>query len=339
MTTLPAPLFGRSPRPVARVLVWAGAAVAVAAFSALDYWAAFHPPCLDFLPAVLLALAGGFAALVASVAWLRGKPTQFLESVMRWSCGGLVFGLVLYLALFFSFTLPLPDHYHREVIGWGLTDEARSELRGPPPMSVPDLVREWDSEVDRVYTGTSLDAMRTVFVALWVVLFLNLGLFVATVASAYDLNARMIARDVADSFRRLPPGTPTELVGALRKAIEDVRAEGGPGENIRGSILAVEGTLEGETSLLQRIAAGAGEKLKETTVEKQIEELRKKGILPGHIASEFHTIRVFGNKARHKDEAVTAKQADLVIRHGLSVVEWFCCEYQHGPRLKRPAPR
>ena len=37
------------------------------------------------------------------------------------------------------------------------------------------------------------------------------------------------------------------------------------------------------------------------------EYLREKGVIPAEISSYFHTIRIFGNKARHGEERIRFK--------------------------------
>lgn len=66
--------------------------------------------------------------------------------------------------------------------------------------------------------------------------------------------------------------------------------------------------------------------------EKKVVGLR---LLPDELASCLHTIRVLSNKADHQAERIVLSNTDAENALGLfvRVLEWFYCEYEHGPRL------
>jgi hypothetical protein len=165
---------------------WAIALAVVFIVPLLDYWAGLHPPCLDFPVAAVLSVTVAVAAFAVGAAGLRNKPVPALARLLRWCCLAVGVCLITYLALFFNYTLPLPDHYNREIIGWELTPTAEKTIHGDLPKTVPELLREWGSDVDHVFTGRSIAVMKTVFVALWVLLYAYFGLGAAIAVRLTD---------------------------------------------------------------------------------------------------------------------------------------------------------
>lgn len=77
--------------------------------------------------------------------------------------------------------------------------------------------------------------------------------------------------------------------------------------------MTVSRVLEGSRGLLGAIASASSHQLKGFELEKQIEELAQKGIVPGEIASDLHWIRVRANKARHNVEKKTLTVNDAEV--------------------------
>jgi hypothetical protein len=194
MTAMPAQILDLVPRDLARLPRRTGGFVAVVCFGLLDYWEGLHPPCLHYNAGVLLTAAVAGIAFLLTLAALREKPRSDLVWFLRAVGVATVLGSVAYLALFVSYTLPLPGHYTREITSWSLTPEARSALEGPNPQSVREQAISWDSDLDdHVFTGSSLAVMRAVFVTLWVLVFLGLG---AAAASAVLLSEHAVCAGV-----------------------------------------------------------------------------------------------------------------------------------------------
>jgi tetratricopeptide (TPR) repeat protein len=127
----------------------------------------------------------------------------------------------------------------------------------------------------------------------------------------------------------------TDIDAELRRELHDVLRTLRDASNIPGAIMTVSRLLEGDKGLLGAIAVAGRHVLKGSTLDKQIEELAAKGIIPGEIASDLHWIRVRANKARHKIEkkTLTVNDAEASLDRALSVVEWFYCHYEYGPGL------
>ena len=117
----------------------------------------------------------------------------------------------------------------------------------------------------------------------------------------------------------------------LQTALRTLRDAG----NIPGTILSLSRMIEGERGLLGRVAEACGRKLKGYTLDPQIQELAEKGIIPGELASDLHWLRVRATKARHNIEKLELKldDAETALGRVLRVLEWFYCEYPHGPCL------
>ena len=128
----------------------------------------------------------------------------------------------------------------------------------------------------------------------------------------------------------------SDLDEGIRKEVQDALRTLRDAANVPGTIMTISRLLEGSRGLLGAIAAGGQHKLKGFELEKQINELAQKGIVPGEIASDLHWIRVRANKARHNVEkkTLTIHEAEVGLDRVLSVLEWFGCEYEHGPRLQ-----
>jgi hypothetical protein len=64
-------------------------------------------------------------------------------------------------------------------------------------------------------------------------------------------------------------------------------------------------------------------------------EQMSRGLVPAQIISTMHSVRVWGNKAAHKDESLGLTEDDvaLVVRSALRVVEWYCAEFERGPKI------
>lgn len=86
-------------------------------------------------------------------------------------------------------------------------------------------------------------------------------------------------------------------------------------------------------NLIEKVEDSSGARTKDISLINRIDNLMNKGILPAEIASYFHTIRVFANKARHGAEKIGFNMRDIenILGILLRIYEWFYCEYEKGP--------
>jgi len=69
-----------------------------------------------------------------------------------------------------------------------------------------------------------------------------------------------------------------------------------------------------------------------------IDALQARNTIPAEIASYLHTLRVFANKARHREgQRIDFKRIDVENIFGilLRTIEWYYCEYPDGPKYPR----
>ena len=64
-------------------------------------------------------------------------------------------------------------------------------------------------------------------------------------------------------------------------------------------------------NLIERVEDSSSVRTKDISLINRIDSLMNKGILPAEIASYFHTIRVFSNKARHGAEKIGFNMRDI----------------------------
>jgi hypothetical protein len=153
------------------------------------------------------------------------------------------------------------------------------------------------------------------------------GLLVAGRAGPSDpLTARLKAR--VDGW---PAGVAPQLRTELQQALR-ILADA----NVPLAILNVSILLEGEHGLLGKVAAAHGRPLQGGNLFAQIEDLAKKGIVPGDIMSDLHWIRRRSNSARHDKSSVTMDDAHMTINRAIHVVEWYHYRFERGPRLPVP---
>jgi hypothetical protein len=59
------------------------------------------------------------------------------------------------------------------------------------------------------------------------------------------------------------------------------------------------------------------------------------GLLPRAVETYLHPLRIVSNQVDHRVEEVefTAAHAEHALNSFLLVLEWFYCQYAHGPRL------
>lgn len=136
-----------------------------------------------------------------------------------------------------------------------------------------------------------------------------------------------------EQIAALAPVVDTTLRQTLQEAVDILRRLQSPGQ----ALLSAATALEGEARLLGLIAAYAKAPLTKSVLEGQIEELRKAGHLPGQLASDFHWVRVYGNKVRHSSAdpglEITVEDAQTALRLVLRGVCWLYCHWEKGPRL------
>jgi hypothetical protein len=137
---------------------------------------------------------------------------------------------------------------------------------------------------------------------------------------------------VDERVAALKPEVNKDLRTEIQHALVTLREAG----NIPGAFMTISRSLEGHDGLLGLIASACGYTLKGFNLEKQINELAERGIIPGEIASDLHWIRVRANKARHKSEkkTLTVNDGEMCLDRALCVIEWFGCQYEHGPLLR-----
>jgi Mg-chelatase subunit ChlD len=136
-----------------------------------------------------------------------------------------------------------------------------------------------------------------------------------------------LSDDVREDFRR-----------ELRSLLRTLRNAGNPigvivamsrlSLRLVGEILARAGHERRSDNLYDCIALAAG-----GDADKKIKGV---GVLPAELASYLHTIRVFSNKADHDAERVLLQvgHAENALDQFLHVLEWFYCQYEHGPKLR-----
>jgi hypothetical protein len=282
----------------------------------LDYWEGIHPPCLDEREAVLIS--GTLAAITFGVglAAMQGKPVAALVRLLKRCCAGTVLILVIYLSLFFSFSLPLPDHYHREIIGWRLTDDAESRLAGPIPKSPADLVREWNSDVEKVFTSSSVGIMRTVFVIVWTLLFICFGLAMATAtgireqsscAGVYELD------NLGHRVETLGQKNP-QLAELLGHAYRYIRTD--PGSSLTKSRMILE------TVVLKMYQMAMGRPPRKPLLGEMLNDNQFTRTLgDSRIVDLMNVIRTIGNFGPHGNQG-TSEDAASALDRLCEVIEW-----------------
>lgn len=163
-----------------RIHVWKFlSTVVLLTTAAAEWWVCFGPPWLTH--AAIASLTSVFSLTVYFIAfWLLITNRQTLSSRILLTAGGAVALLfAVYLWLFLTFTAPLPDHCHREVIGWDLTPAAQAVLSHEPGMTVEELLEDAGRQVEVVFTGSSLRAMRFFLTGMWLLSFGCLAVFLA----------------------------------------------------------------------------------------------------------------------------------------------------------------
>lgn len=136
-----------------------------------------------------------------------------------------------------------------------------------------------------------------------------------------------------------------ELIPKADKDIQEILQEGfailenveGPLEIILAKSALFE--LQDQSELLERIKNVAEKQLKSGELKRIIEECsqsnqKKKApkLIPPHINSDMHWIRVYANNARHNKKDISRSEAMIAIEMALNIVRWFYCEYKHSPK-------
>lgn len=86
----------------------------------------------------------------------------------------------LYIVLFANYVVPAPNYWHRVVVGSELLPEVAQEYAGKSLPSAKDLVANAGNNEDDVWTSSSLTAARLVILAVWLALFAQVTLVLAT---------------------------------------------------------------------------------------------------------------------------------------------------------------
>jgi hypothetical protein len=181
---------------------WAvGSVLLLLVLSVSDFWTCFGPPWLEH--GVIATLTAILSLAVYLIGWRRfhSRP-HFTSLPASWWAGGLSAILfVVYLWLFIEYTVPLPDHCHREVVGWDLTPAAKAYLSRELGTSVQELLEDAGRQVEVVYLGGPLRTMRFVLTGTWLLAFGLLALFLAL----------LTARAEVRPFRKPPAGADVDL--------------------------------------------------------------------------------------------------------------------------------
>jgi len=135
-------------------------------------------------------------------------------------------------------------------------------------------------------------------------------------------------RSLDASVRRLSSQVPQEIRNELDGMLNALRSGDVVGALLRGSRIGL--------TILHYVFKARGNEQPNDNLNDWIEEAQKKGIIPGEIASYLHLARVFSNKPDHRAERIrlTVEDGENVLAALLRVVEWYCCEYEHGPQLE-----
>jgi hypothetical protein len=97
------------------------------------------------------------------------------ERLEVWLTRSLVLCLILvcgYMALFSLYIVPAPNHWHRVVIGYKMTDQAQQHQANNPGISNTTLLEHFENNVEEVWTLGSLTVTRLVVLSTWIGLFL-----------------------------------------------------------------------------------------------------------------------------------------------------------------------
>jgi hypothetical protein len=301
----------------------------LAAIPALAVWQGLHPPCLEYGLAAFLGVAVGLVTHLICLVLLRGGTPPFFVRLLTVCAAGLLLVLLTYLFLFFGCTETLPDHFHREILGWEMRPEAREELEGPPRKTVNQLLTEWDSETDRVYTSSSLAVMYALFLLLWVLLFVGLGVAFALVLRIRELMDVIGCYDVEGLRSRVESARCKcaefgELAGELREHLGWAsrhltrEPDRDPGSSLTKTRMALE------LLLISVYTTEMGKpprkpQLGDILVDNQF--TRK--LTPPRIVDLLDEIRLLGNLGPHAGKNPTAKDAVLALDRLCEVIDWF----------------
>jgi tetratricopeptide (TPR) repeat protein len=92
--------------------------------------------------------------------------------------------------------------------------------------------------------------------------------------------------------------------------------------------------------VLQDIGIKPPSMLEACLKELEGEKVMSRGLVHAQIITLLHSLRVWGNKAYHDDMQVppTREDVNLFLGSALRVVDWYCYEFERGPKVARPAP-
>jgi len=188
----------------------------------------FDPPWLDRTVNVIVTLT--FTSLIYLVGSrlifaANRKPSRILSI---WLFLTSIVLVSLYLWIFLAYTCPLPDHWHRDVLGWELTPGAQGALQ--PGETVCDLIEGNERKVEHIFTDSSLLAMRVAFLAVWLLLFTTLTLEVVVVDRIAVHQDALLSTALSDEDNEalkaaLAPDTPIDGDEATSTAAEDDREQ------------------------------------------------------------------------------------------------------------------
>lgn len=103
------------------------------------------------------------------------------------------------------------------------------------------------------------------------------------------------------------------------------------------SVVALVRLLEGKAGLLGQIAIAYNDKFEAPDFYSQIKELSDKKYIPEKIQLSLNSLRKHQNLIKHSNESIANYSVDDALRireEVLSILEWFYCECEKGPKLK-----
>jgi hypothetical protein len=316
-----------------RDLLLGGAASAL--FAAGTCWLHVSPPWPEDRTVAGATFLVGLVAYAAAGQLLAPWEERRLRSAGIGVLAALLAVATSYCLLWAFFTYPVSEQGDRVTGSWAYTAETQDYLAmKAEPMSPRELLADVENEPEQVFEKKSLTLVRCALLASWFLTCAGLafegalsGLLVARRAGPGDpLTARLKAR--VDGW---PAGVDPQFRAEIQQALR-ILADA----NVPMAILNVSVLLEGEQGLLGKVAAAHGQSLQGGNLFAQIEDLAKKGIVPGDIMSDLHWIRRRSNSARHDKGSVTMDDAQMTINRAIHVVEWYHYRFGRGPRLPLP---
>ncbi len=116
--------------------------------------------------------------------WRRGSPRiSEIRNVMRFGIGSFVLMFIVYIFFFASFIVEADDAWHRVVIGYQMHADVAEMVKDNPSKWTPkELIIQFQDEME-VWTSSSVNVMRTIFVVAWLLLWASLAVVISAFVS------------------------------------------------------------------------------------------------------------------------------------------------------------